>query len=337
MKRFSRLFAAVLVLSLLAACGGQPTASPPTAESPTSAPAATEAPAAADRSVTIENCGVTQTYESAPKRAVTMNQHVTEVMLALGLQDQLVGTAYLDDAILPEFQAAYEAIPVLSDQYPALEVLLAAQPDFVYGGFRSAFKEDSGRTREALVSSGANSFLSSEYCATGPVTMETVYGDIRNIGAIFGVPERAEVLVGEMEAQIAAVQAKLPPGEAPRVFVYDSGEDAPFTSGGIGIANTIIALAGGENIFADLDKTFGEPSWEEVVARDPEVILIFDYGDTTVEQKQDFLLANPALAEVSAIKNQRFAVLPLSSVVAGVRNPAAVGQVAQALFPEAFK
>ncbi|MCS6880252.1 MAG: ABC transporter substrate-binding protein [Oscillochloridaceae bacterium] len=335
----------IITALILAACGNQGAAPAATSPAPTAAPATT-APVSAERVVTttangfpltIENCGLTQTYAAPPQRAVTMNQHVTEVMLALGLQDRMVGTAYLDDAILPEFQAAYAAIPVLSDQYPSLETLLAAQPDFVYGGFRSAFSEESGRTRERLAASGANSFLSTEYCTDSPVTMETVYDDIRKIGAIFGVPERAEEQIRKMQAQIDAVKAKIPAGPAPRVFVYDSGEDKPFTSGGNGIANNIITLAGGENIFADLPDTFGDVSWEEVVARNPEVILIFDYGDTTAEQKRAFLLANPALANVSAIKNQRFAVLPLSSVVAGVRNPAAVEQVARALFPEAFK
>lgn len=342
-QRLAHILLIILLIGttlFLAACGNQGAAPAATNPAPTAAPVSAEqvvTAAASGFPLTIENCGLTQTYAAPPQRAVTMNQHVTEVMLALGLQDRMVGTAYLDDAILPEFQAAYEAIPVLSDQYPSLEALLAAQPDFVYGGFRSAFSEDSGRTREKLAASGANTFLSTEYCTDGPVTMETVYDDIRNIGAIFGVPERAEELIRKMQAQIEAVKAKIPSGLAPRVFVYDSGENAPFTAGGNGIANNIITLVGGENIFADLPRRFGEMSWEEVVARNPEVILIFDYGDTTAEQKRAFLLANPALANVSAITNQRFAVLPLSSVVAGVRNPAAVEQVARALFPEAFK
>jgi iron complex transport system substrate-binding protein len=287
--------------------------------------------------LTVENCGVTQTYAKPPERVVTMNQHVTEVMLALGLHERLVGTAYLDDAILPEFQAAYAAIPVLSDVYPALEVLLAAEPDFVYSGFASAFSDESGRTRAMLAENGANSFLSTEYCAEGPVTMETVYGDIRTIAAIFGVPERAEALVGEMQAQIDAVTAQLPAGVPLRVFVYDSGQDKPFTAGGNGIVNEIIKLAGGQNSFADLADAFGEPSWEEVIARDPEVILILDYGDTTAEQKRAFLLGNPALAGIDAIKNKRFAVLPLSGVVAGVRNSNAVEKLALALYQKALQ
>lgn len=285
--------------------------------------------------LTVSNCGLTQTYAQPPQRAVSMNQHTTEVLLALGLQARMVGTAYLDDAILPEYQAAYATIPVLADQYPSLEVLLAARPDFVYGGFRSAFEE--GRSRAALQARGINSYLATEYCSDGPVTMEQVYHDIRTIGAIFGVPERAAALVADMQERIAAVQQRVPTGRSPRVFVYDSGEDAPFTAGGHGIANTIIGLAGGQNIFADLADEFGAVSWEAVIARDPEVILIFDYGETDAEQKRAWLQGNPALATISAIRNRRFAVLPLSSVVGGVRNPAAVEQVARALYPEVFQ
>ncbi|MCW7991705.1 lipoprotein, partial [Streptomyces platensis subsp. clarensis] len=89
------------------------------------------------------------------------------------------------------------------------------------------------------------------------------------------------------------------------------------------------------NVFADLDKTFGDASWEQVVARKPDVIVIYDYGSTTVEQKKRRLLEDPALREVPAVKNRRFAVLPLSDAVLGVRAPAAVGKLAAQLHPAA--
>ena len=91
-------------------------------------------PAASAAPVTIENCGVTTTYAQAPRRAVTLNQHATEVMLSLGLADRMVGTAYMDDTILPELAEAYAGVPVIAEEYPSKEVLLAAQPDFVFGG-----------------------------------------------------------------------------------------------------------------------------------------------------------------------------------------------------------
>src|SRR6476659_2318689 len=68
---------------------------------------------------TIDNCGIKTTYTAAPKAAVSVNQAATEIMLSLGLQASMVGTAYLDDAVAPALQAAYESVPVLSDEYPS--------------------------------------------------------------------------------------------------------------------------------------------------------------------------------------------------------------------------
>ena len=48
-----------------------------------------------------------------------MNQPATEIMLALGLQDRMIGTAYLDDAILPAYADAYATVPVLAKEYPS--------------------------------------------------------------------------------------------------------------------------------------------------------------------------------------------------------------------------
>src|SRR5689334_24868680 len=74
--------------------------------------------------VSVDNCGLSATYADAPKRAFTMNQAATEIMLALGLQDRMVGTAFLDDAVLPEFAAAYNGIGVRAAAYPTREMLL---------------------------------------------------------------------------------------------------------------------------------------------------------------------------------------------------------------------
>lgn len=117
------------------------------------------------------------------------------------------------------------------------------------------------------------------------------------------------------------------------MFVYDSGDGSAFTAGGNGIGNEIVRLAGGRNVFADLDATFGDVSWEQVIKRKPEVVVIYDYGGTPVAAKKKRLLNDPALADVPAIKNKRFAVLPLSSAVLGVRVADAVQDLAGQLHP----
>ncbi|WP_419999729.1 ABC transporter substrate-binding protein [Streptomyces boninensis] len=285
--------------------------------------------------VTQTNCGVKTTYQRPPQRAVSMNQHTTEIMLALGLQKSMVGTAYLDDKILPGYRDAYRGIKVLADEYPSYETVLAAEPDFVYGGFNSAFHED-GRSRAALKKAGIASRLNIEDCADGPVTMTTMAKEIREVAEVFGVRERGERELKKLNGTLKSVAAKVDGVKPTRVFVYDSGDKTAFTAGGAGVGNDMIKRAGGVNLFADLDKSFGDVSFEQVAERAPEVIVIYDYGDQPVADKKKFLLANPALKDVPAIKHKRFAVLPLSSTLLGVRAPAGVESLARQLHPGRF-
>ncbi|MEU8686737.1 ABC transporter substrate-binding protein [Streptomyces sp. NPDC048611] len=287
--------------------------------------------------VTVSNCGVRTTYQRPPQRAVSLNQHATEVMLALGLEKSMVGTGYLDDKILPKYQDAYSRVKTLSKEYPSFETLLAAEPDFVYGGFASTFDEKEGRGRAALTKAGINTHLNVEECAKGPVTMDRMDEEIRTVAKIFGVPERAERQVRSLHTVLDGVQRKLSGVSPVKAVVYDSGDKTAFTAGGKGIGNEVIKRAGGTNLFADLDKAFGDVSFEQVAQRAPDVIVIYDYGDQSAEAKKKFLLSNPALKDVPAIKNKRFAVLPLSSTVLGVRVPSAVESLARQLHPGRFK
>ncbi|WP_274030380.1 ABC transporter substrate-binding protein [Streptomyces sp. MMBL 11-1] len=284
---------------------------------------------------TVKNCGVTTTYTAPPRRVVTMNQHVTEIMLELGLAKSLVGTAYLDDQVLPKYAKDYASVPVIAKEYPSYEQVLAANPDFVYGGYASAFAAGDGRGREALKKSGIETRLNAESCTKGDQPMDTLYEEIREVGRTFGVSDRAEAWIKRAEADNAATAEKLAGLKPVSVFVYDSGDKTAFTAGGEGIGNELIERAGGTNVFADLDKPFGDASWENVVARRPEAIVIYDYGATTVEQKKKRLLTDPALADIPAIRNKRFAVMPLSDAVLGVRVPAAVDKLAAQLHPGA--
>lgn len=281
--------------------------------------------------VEIENGDHTLVFTEVPQRAVTLNQHVTEVFLALGLEEYLVGTAYLDDEVLPEFKDTYEQIPVLSDQYPSQEVFLDEEPDFAYAGWTSAFNEDNIGTVEQLEKFGVNAYLHESSSIIGP-EINDIFQDIRNISEIFNVVERGEDLIGEMETELATIEKTIPKEEkTARVFVFDSGDTAPFTSGQ-NFLNTIITMAGATNIFNDIDSNWGEVSWEEVVERDPEAIVIVDYGETTAADKRQQLLNHPALTNVTAIKEEHFIIMPLSVAAEGVRVPSALNILVDGLY-----
>ncbi|MFG2510991.1 ABC transporter substrate-binding protein [Streptomyces sp. NPDC048584] len=288
--------------------------------------------------VTVDNCGVRTTYDRPPSRVVTIHQHPAELLLALGLEDRMAGTAFPDSAVLPELRKKYEAVPELAEREPSFEKILDAEPDLVYGGYGSAFAENEGRSREAFAAAGIDTHLNREYCGKKRVTMKDTYDEIRTIGRIFGVQERADRLVEDLEGRVGAATGKV--GDEPEVsvFVYDSGDRSAFTAGGRSLGTELIRLAGGENVFAGLDDVFGDVSWEQVVERRPEVIAIYDYaGAGSVQEKKEFLLSQPALADVPAVRNERFVVLPLTATLVGIRSAYAVEDLARGLHPESFR
>ncbi|MEC0332735.1 ABC transporter substrate-binding protein [Paenibacillus macerans] len=325
--------AILILLAVLIACGGGkgPSASHISPSSPS-----TSSTTAGEGSVELENMGEKLSFPEAPKRAITLNQHATEVMLALGLESSMVGTAYLDDSILPEFKEKYDDIPVLSDKYPSKEVFLDASPDFAYAGWQSAFTEETLGSRADLAAQGVMTYVQ-ESSNTPKPTLEDVYRDILNIGKIFRVEDRAEALVDGIRGELEEIQAQIGSVEQPlKVFVYDSGEDKALTAANTYLTN-LINQVGGKNIFDDIDKGWAEVSWEEVVHRDPDLIIIIDYGDTTVEQKKERLMSLSSLADVKAIRDERFIVLPLSAAAEGVRAPIALKTLAAGLYPDKVK
>ncbi|MFJ8513478.1 ABC transporter substrate-binding protein [Lysinibacillus xylanilyticus] len=324
------LILAIAMLSVLAACGNvekQDSASQTEQVEPAKS-GATE--------VTIDNNDTTQVYTEAPKKAISLNQHVTEIMLALGLEDSMVGTAYLDDAIYPPLQAAYEKVPVLAEQYPTKEQVIDAGADFLYAGWKSGFSEKGVGTPEELEALGIHTYLHTSSSIKNP-KLEDIFGDIRNIAKIFHVEERGEKLIEQMTKDVEDIRTKLPQEEGNlRVLVFDSGEKEVFTAGQ-NFMNELVTIAGGKNIFGDVESGWTTVSKEDVVERDPEVIVIINYGSTTDVEKIRFLKNDPALKETEAVLKRRFVILPLSAASEGVRVADAIRILAQGFYPDNFQ
>lgn len=340
MKNFNTLMLLAVLAIAVAGCG--PVAAPETGANP-AAPVEEVAEAANSFPVIIENCGLEITVNAPPERAVTMNQPATEMMLALGLEDKLVGTAYIDDEILPEWQEAYNQIPVLAEEYPSQEVLFSSEPDFVYGSFGSAFGDDAAGPREELIKLGITPYLSPSHCEDNSLRpkvagMNDVYGEIMDIGRIFGIEEWATALVEDMQARLDQVQEKTANLEQPaRVFWFDSGDDEPFVGAGTGVPNMIMELAGAENVFADVPGAWETVSWEEVIDRNADAVVIIEADWSTADEKIELLKTNEAYSSMQAVQNERFVIIPFSYTSAGVRNAAAVEIVAKGLYPDLFK
>ncbi|WP_295070793.1 ABC transporter substrate-binding protein [Tabrizicola sp.] len=280
--------------------------------------------------VTVQSCNREITFDAAPTRAIANDVNLVEMMLALGLQDRMVGYTGVSGwkTLDAELRAGIAELPELSAKYPTREVLLDAEPDFFFAGWNYGMKVGGEVTPETLEPLGIKTYELTESCIfVGPkakASMQDMYDDLLNLGTIFGVGERATTLVEGYKARLAEITASVDSTAPLRVFVYDSGDEAPFTAGAYAIPTALIEAAGGRNIMDDLDKSWATVAWEPVVERNPEVIVIVNYGDVTAEQKIAFLETNPAFAGIDAVKNDRYVVLEYVEATPGPRNIRAV-------------
>ncbi|MCX0272959.1 ABC transporter substrate-binding protein [Nocardia zapadnayensis] len=300
---------------------------------------------ASGESVTVTNCGTPLTIDRVPERVVTNDTWITEIMLALGLADRLVGyTSYPGkerDIATSPWKADFERVPALGDAFTR-EVVQAAAPDFVFAGWNYGFKESIGLTPDWVRSIGAVPYQLTEACRQPGTTrrgvmepLDALYTDLTALGDIFGVREKADQLVSQYREQVAGARDSAPEGQEPaRVFLFDSATPEPFTSGRTAAPSQIIREAGGTNIFDDLNDSWTTTSWEAVAQRDPQAIVIVDYGagpENSVPAKIEQLRRHPLMAGTTAVRENNLIALPYAALVEGPRNPQAVVTVADFL------
>uniref|UniRef100_UPI003F497D4E ABC transporter substrate-binding protein n=1 Tax=Nonomuraea bangladeshensis TaxID=404385 RepID=UPI003F497D4E len=315
---------AAAVLTLATACGsGSGTA------------ATTASPA-----TRVTSCGLPLTIQAPPRRAVAMEQNAAEIMLTLGLAGRMAGTAYQTDPVLPELAQSYAKVPVLAEQYPGREALLAGKPDFVYSMRASAFAPEAAGSRQDLARLGVPAYLSSNDCedrALIPATaeFEAIFKEIDDIATVFGVQERGRSVVADLRRRLEAAERAAPANLDADLMWYYSGTKTPAIAGDTGLPGTITRLLGARNAFADVQQQWPEGSWEEIAARDPDVIVLADLtrgGDgDSAEAKKRFLREDPVASRLTAVRNERFIVVPGSSVDPSIRAVTAVEQVGRGL------
>lgn len=286
----------------------------------------------AQETVVFDNYGREAVIKKNPQKVLTLGPNCTELFAALGLSDKVIGRSLINHSRgpLPEYADAVNAIPQLNYAEATREAILTSGANFIYAIDWEI--SDAGCNIDEAKSYGMDVYVNS---ATTP---EEQYKEILDIGKIFGIEERAEAFVADQKARISAVQEKLRGKEPVKVLVYDSGNDGVFTCSGTNFESLLISLAGGKNIFDDLaEKQWVTVSYEEVIKREPDVIVIHDYDSPSVEEKIAEIKANPSLASLDCVKNERFVPITLESVLPGNRMAYAVEELAGAFYPETLR
>ncbi len=263
-----------------------------------------------------------------PHRIVSTAPSATEMLYALGLGDRVVGVT-----TFCHYPPEAARKPKIGDYlHPSLETIVGMRPDLVVS-------ETSGvRHAESLRSLNLN------VLEINDATLAGIYDSILRIGRAAGVPARAGALCAQMRSDLAGIRAKVARFPRRRVLFLVGRtpgriEDL-IAAGRASHLNELMEIAGGENVFRDSVAAYGKIPLEELLARNPEVIV--DMGEmsetvgvTDAQKRAVVQLWNryPALA---AVRDHRvYAVASDIFVVPGPRVVDAARALARMFHPEA--
>lgn len=325
--------ASILILALAACATSSGEASPDSAADPSIGTTNSAEASGTGYPLTIDNCGYEVTFDAEPERVITIKSSTTELLLALGLEESIVGAAFLDGEVPEQWLPAGSELPIVSDKVPGQEATLQLEPDLIYGGWESNFTSEGVGEREQLESLLVNTYVAPSACKDpeympDPMTFDLLFDEITEVGMIFDVEEAAQELVSQQQATLDAVE---PNTQGLTALWYSSGSDVPFVGAGKGAPQMIMEAVGLENIADDVADTWTSMGWESIVEADPDIIILIDAEWNSADEKIERLESNPATATLEAVANERYVIVPFASGEAGVRNVEAVASITEQL------
>jgi len=247
-----------------------------------------------------------------PQRIVSTAPSITEILYALGLGDRVAAVTRFC-RYPPEAQLK----PKIGDYInPNIEAIAALKPDLVI------VQTNPVRLRARLEA------LHLRTLEVDQQSIDAIYRSIRAIGEAAGVPDRAQALIGSMRRGLEDFRARSAGAKPARVmFVVGRSQgrlDGLVVVGRASFLNEVIQLAGGENIFRDALAPYPAVSMEEVIARNPQVILdMGDMSDTmnvSDAHKREVVALWDRVPSVEAVKRHRvFAIASDVYIVPGPR------------------
>ena len=243
----------------------------------------------------------------------------TEIIMALGFGDLIV-------AACDQYVAGFnQNLAVLSMWGIDLEYIISLEPDIVIASDMIMF---AGDPLAALRDLG----ITVLYIRPSESIAE-LKEDIRFLAAVLGAEACGEDIIAEMAEEIEKIQATIA-GISSRRYVYFEISATPFTFGGDTFLNEMLTIVGGINIFAELEG-WPSPSLEEVIARNPDVILTStDYIDDPVGE----ILGRAGFDTITAVQNGQVHIIDTDTSSRPSHNIIiALRQMAESIYPEYFQ
>ena len=306
----------------------------------------------------LDNCGQKVRVDEPPRRAVSLDQGTTEIMLSLGLADRMVGTATWTDPLMKGLEKPNAPVKRLADNAPSFEKVLDTEPDFVASSFESTLGKGGVATRGQFEELGVPTYVSPSDCTKdnsgdgdGARTSPAHHGrrlrrgtrpgpGLRCRGARREAGRRAQEPDGEATAGIdAGTDGKDQKGERAgkaTLLYWFANSESPYMGGCCGAPGIITNAVGARNVFDDNHEEWPQINWETVADRNPSVLVIGDLtrrSETaeTAEKKIEFLESNPVTRTMDAVRHKRYVLLSGQAMNPTIRTVEGVEKVAAKL------
>ena len=262
------------------------------------------------------------TIDEIPQRIVSHVPAITEVLFALGLEERVVGVS--DYCDYPE-EAKLK--PSVGNYFnPSIENIVALDPDLV-------LTDGHSESIKGLDSLGITSIV------IDPKDIDGIIKDIELLGKVTGTEARAKKLIGDMQQRMSNIVTQVE--GAPRIkvfYIFDATDlNNPWTAGPGSFVNSLITMAGGQNIAAQAHGAWIQFSLEAVVRSDPQIIIVDTSHGTAVISKAE-LKEHPVWREIAAVKQDRIYSVDGDLVNRpGPRIVQGLEKIAEIIHPELFR
>lgn len=287
---------AAIALATLTACGGKSTSMTTSDGSP------------ADFPVTVSSCGRDVTFAEPPERVVTAGSVAAPIIAAAGAGDRVVTRSYEASPFAGEYAEALAGAELVSPNAElSKEEVLARTPDVVVTFASTAV------SHADLEAFGIQQLVTRGYCADAKGSFEDVFDDIALYGKLFGTADKANAEVESLRARVAAVAAESDEHAHHRTAATLILSKDGSTLKAYGAASTShhqMEALGLENVYGDRPERLIEVSAEELIARNPDVIILLLQGEQTPDDTSAALSARNGLAGVAAIRENRIIAIP---------------------------
>ena len=248
---------------------------------------------------------ITQVYEKAPERIITNNLSSTEMLIDLGLQDKIVGMLNPDNEVTGDYADAIAAIPHIGDKKSvSKEVVLSNNPDIIIGR-NMMFSDKSLGTIDSWNENSIPVYTQKASVSNMKQSIENVIEDIRNIGIIFNVQEKANAYADELEKKINAVASSdnKSSGELKNALIMCAYNDSTFGAYKSALQESILNTLGYTNVATGTS----DLTLENLVTMAPEVIIYVtsDRNKDLDANAVELMKKNTVLSDVPAIANNK--------------------------------